>query len=85
MTMPIVRDDAASQDHAQHCAGFGAERHANPDLLPALADRVRQDAVDSNLAESRRDGGEHPEHIGVVEDLRQSRLDAAPTPQMFMD
>jgi hypothetical protein len=32
-------------DEPQHVTRFGAERHADADLAPALADRKRQHAV----------------------------------------
>ena len=39
------------EDHAEHAAARGAERHVDADLLAPLADRVRQDAVGADRRE----------------------------------
>src|SRR5262245_11894931 len=49
-------------DESQHVTRFGAERHADADLAPALADRKRQHAVETEHAqkEGQRPGpGQH--------------------------
>ena len=55
---PAQRDrERAAQDQGEHAAGVGAEREADAELAPPLADRARHHAVDADRGEQRRDGG----------------------------
>ena len=46
------------QDQAEHVAALRAKRHANADLLGALSDDVRDDAVDADGSESKSEDRE---------------------------
>ena len=72
---------AAADDHAQHVAGLGADRHAQPNLARALAHRVGHDAVEADRGEEQRDAGEEhqeqhreaPLRDRVADDRRERR------------
>ena len=56
MTTPISGEfHAAADDHADDVAALAPDRHAQADLLRALAHRVGHDAVESDSGEEQRD------------------------------
>ena len=62
---PTTRPDdgeqhALAEHHPEHALPRGAHRHVNADLLPALAHRVREDAVGADRRQRERQaGGNH--------------------------
>src|SRR6185436_11118511 len=65
--------DAFAEDHPQDRAALGAERHADAELVRALADREREDAGDADGSDGERQPGEQADERGV-EPLRRDRL-----------
>ncbi len=76
--MPIEAADdygahGLAQDEIQHVAVVGAEGEADADFVEALADAVRDDAVDADGGEKKREGAEDAGKRGDDADgVRQS-------------
>jgi len=62
---PADHDPSRNQPHAQNLARVCAHRHTHADLVRALSDGSRQHAVDTDAAQSPRQGGKHgdEEHV----------------------
>jgi hypothetical protein len=59
---PGQRENQPLAEHQPaHVAGPGAQRHAHPDLVPALPHEGRHHPVDPHGREHQRDGGEEAE------------------------
>jgi hypothetical protein len=53
--------EPSAQDHAQDVAALGPDRHADPDLLRALSDRIRDHAVEPERGQREGEGREQAE------------------------
>ena len=65
-TLPAEKRQPHPPGHheAHHVSGVGTHRHANCDLLRALARRVGDDALDAEGGENQGDGAEGPQEGG---------------------
>ena len=68
-------DRHPAQHHRDHAARLRAERHADPDLGAAPADRVRRHAVEAQTGEQQRQPAEEARSPAT----RRSCTSAAPT------
>ena len=59
MATPISgQHDAVADDAAQHVSGLRAERHADADLVGAACDLVREQAIEPDTRQQKREQSE---------------------------